>query len=99
MSTTHTPGPWYVFDNGVYLEIRTQLGSYAGEQIGDVCASKHIDGVEDNPVAAPNARLMAAAPELFEALLDAKDWITASNSPHGLRERIGAALAKARSEV
>lgn len=63
-----TPGPWYVFNNGTYLEIRTERGSYAGEQIGDVCASKHIGGIDDNPVAALNAHLFAAAPEMFDLL-------------------------------
>lgn len=56
----------------------------------------YCESMGENEEARANARLIAAAPELLEALLEAKDWLTASNSPHGLRERIGAALAKAR---
>lgn len=66
----HTRGPWFVVDNGVYLEVRTAPGPLDGEQIGDVCASKHIDGADDNPVAVLNAHLFAAAPDLLEALRD-----------------------------
>lgn len=65
----HTPGPWFVVDNRVFLEIRTSEYEYGGEQIGDVCSSKYIDGHEDNPVAQANARLIAAAPELLAIAL------------------------------
>ncbi|MGV0128883.1 hypothetical protein [Burkholderia gladioli] len=37
----------------------------------------------------------AAAPELVEALQAAEDWLTSSNSPADLRDKIRAALAKA----
>ncbi|KWF29887.1 hypothetical protein [Burkholderia pseudomultivorans] len=100
----HTPGPWYVFNNGVYLEIRTELGSYGGEQIGDVCASKHMDGVEDNPVAAPNAYLIAAAPELLEALQYALPYLEACvpNPRNGVNADCSIdvnCVARARTEI
>jgi hypothetical protein len=64
----HTPGPWFAIENCCFWEIRTSEFEYGGEQIGDACASGFIGGAEDNPVEVANARLMAAAPELLEAL-------------------------------
>lgn len=68
MKSAHTPGPWFSVKNNCYWEIRTEDRNHEGEQIGDACSSKFIDGHDDNPVAEDNARLMAAAPELLEAL-------------------------------
>lgn len=65
--TKHTPGPWFPVENSSYWEVRTERTNHYGEQIGDVCASKFIDGQDDNPVAIANVHLMAAAPELLEA--------------------------------
>lgn len=71
--TAHTPGQWTAIRNEHYWEI----SSDAHGQIGDACASKfiHVNGKqlspEDaEPIAAANARLMAAAPDMFEALRD-----------------------------
>lgn len=93
----HTPGPWFVVDNGTYLEIRTASGRFEGEQIGDLCASKYIDGIDDNPVAEQNALLFAVAPDALMALeLIAAD-ADAGNSrlTSGVRMALDAALIKA----
>lgn len=71
MEEKHTPGPWYAVDNGVYWEIGIGPDKYS-PKIGDVCASKHR-GKDEDPVDGllveeANARLIAAAPELLEAL-------------------------------
>lgn len=60
-----TPGPWVVVDNDVYFDIRKGWKS-----IGDVCASMHAfdDSNHRGVVATANANLIAAAPELLEAL-------------------------------
>lgn len=63
--TKFTPGPWRAFKNSSFWEIVSDEG-----QIGDVCASDFLgDGTQaPNPVAASNAHLIAAAPELYAAL-------------------------------
>ena len=71
MTTQHTPGPWVAIKNSCYWEIRSSPSDYDYEQVGDACASKFIGGQADNLIAEANARLMAAAPELLEAL---KTW-------------------------
>ena len=62
MSTKHTPGPWEAVYNDHYWDIKLE-GSY--ERIGDTCTSQFLSS-GDNEEA--NARLIAAAPELLEAL-------------------------------
>ncbi len=69
MDTTHTPGPWKV---GKHLHTRRLTADNAVE-VQDArgymvamlfTANRGMDGVED----AANARLIAAAPELYAAL-------------------------------
>lgn len=56
MKTQHTPGPWTVDDNGFIYD-------YAGNTIADPhCSDIDLDERE------ANARLIAAAPELLNAL-------------------------------
>jgi hypothetical protein len=88
----YTPGPWF---DRVFLEIRTSEYEYGGEQIGDVCSSKYIDGHEDNPVAEANARLIAAAPELLESLTDIVEFIDREGPAAKAWEAISAACEKA----
>lgn len=63
-----TPGPWVTVNNGKYWEIREVIGN--GGQISDLCASQcwFDDGDMNGEVTTSNARLIAAAPELLEAL-------------------------------
>lgn len=63
-----TPGPWEVEANTCYFSIESQGGG-----IGDVCMSGHVfDGGDClGSTSKANASLIAAAPELLEALQDA----------------------------
>lgn len=64
-----TPGPWRVEDNNSFFEIKS-----FDDEIGDVGASKHVfdDGRHRRGgIAEANAQLIAAAPDLLEALQDA----------------------------
>lgn len=63
-----TPGPWEVEDNGYFYDINAGRAT-----VGNVCSSMSwFDNDEHRgPVAMANARLIAAAPELLEALQDA----------------------------
>nr|DAP28018.1 MAG TPA: Ead/Ea22-like protein [Caudoviricetes sp.] len=60
-----TPGPWKVEDNGYFYDINAVRGT-----VGNVCSSiSWFDNDEHRgPVAIANAQLIAAAPELLEAL-------------------------------
>lgn len=61
-----TRGPWFAAHNEAYWEIRTGEGRFCGGQVADACASKF-----SNPEGAEaNARLIAAAPDLLEVLMD-----------------------------
>jgi len=70
-ATAFSPGPWTPVDNGQYWEIQTPSHG----QVGDACASKfiYINGELlpqeiAEPIAEANARLIAAAPDMYEAL-------------------------------
>ncbi len=72
--SAHTPGPWRAVRNGSFW----QFNGADGFQIGDVAASLCLRNRGNGPVEAEdwatseaNARLIAAAPELLEALRDA----------------------------
>ncbi|WP_277593643.1 hypothetical protein [Pseudomonas chlororaphis] len=62
----HTPGPWYTHRNGfstVYVEARLRQGV-----IQEVAACGPTEAGQEQQEA--NAKLIAAAPELLEALIE-----------------------------
>lgn len=68
MTEGYTRGPWVAVRNELYWEIRSDHHG----QIGDACASKyiHVGGEclpesETEIIAAANARLIAASPDLL----------------------------------
>lgn len=68
----HTPGPWYVGpDNRIWRRSPLELYEYGGGVAGDSPIAAAFDGraswVNKFPSEA-NARLIAAAPELLQAL-------------------------------
>ena len=89
MGAKHTPGPWVVAETrlGYDTIVRTQQGR------GPV-ASILIAGYL-RPVAMANARLVAAAPELLDAL---KTILVISDRKHDAWDRAYAAIAKATGE-
>jgi hypothetical protein len=62
MSAQHTPGPWAVYDDSGTAEPSPIVTAWDGEQSIDVAIIPH------GPQAQNDARLIAAAPELLEAL-------------------------------
>lgn len=103
METKWTPGPWKAGrpDMATMVDGAPSKWIYAGEQYV-ACASGRIDGPFDKVMA--NAHLIAAAPDLYEAL----DWAIQSwdeHNKHGFNmqgdwvQDARAALAKARGEV
>lgn len=106
MSVKHTEGPWYFDGHGtIWRRPPSDLYENGGEVAGDrPIATVHIgwrrDGENGYPVEA-NGRLIAAAPELLEALTeivaaaDGDGWKQLDPSFAAAR----AAIAKARGET
>lgn len=70
MDTKHTPGPWFVSENAVKPALRPYAIYSRHDCICDVL-SEIEEGPTDRDTA--NARLIAAAPELLEALEELAD--------------------------
>lgn len=106
--TKHTPGPWKANWNKHYFQIDSERDG----QIGDACASQFITGNTDKGKA--NAKLMAAAPELLEALEEIEEranekmgdwaWVEFDFLPENMeslyeiRQAARATIAKAKGE-
>lgn len=93
MSAAHTPGPWHV-------EARGNTGAEVRSSTGTLLAA--VRGIAS--IKYRNAYVMAAAPEMLDALTEAEaavdNWIT-SDEPccddfDKLRSALRAAIAKAR---
>jgi hypothetical protein len=90
----HTPGPWTMRPDGVILaESRTERKAI-GQFFGMASEQQHVDEH------AGNCRLIAATPELLEALKEVPAWFEEWNVEIGAAEetllgRVNAAIAKA----
>lgn len=83
----HTPGPWFFESSGEAYEI------FICDENGDV-----VDSVAGEVVNEEDARLIAAAPELLEALQEVErklGWIAIGSE---LLEKTRAVIAKATGE-
>lgn len=89
----HTPGPWIVDPNhpqDISPADDLRLG------VASICNSDNIDGRwVFAEVSKANAALIAAAPEMLEALLDAKEWLSGWASAEPYLSKIEAIIAKA----
>jgi hypothetical protein len=92
MEKKWTPGPWVTgIDSDVYAEGECDTWIAVGPQSYDAVAlvvNEHIKGDAEVSI---NAHLIAAAPDLYEALVEMCNW-------HGITDKSRAALAKARGE-
>jgi hypothetical protein len=87
MSAQHTPGPWKVkAGTNAVLAGRKQICSHV-----NAASALTVNMVEDYEIAQANARLIAKAPEMLEALKDAYPYI----ADDALRERVGNLIADA----
>jgi hypothetical protein len=89
---THTLGPWKIQRQRFN---RTVISAMSGAEIMSLIASVHVVGTHEARDA--NARLIAAAPALLEALREAHRYFRnrTGNEEMQLNEIIGAALALA----
>ncbi len=81
----HTPGPWFAASEGSYkvASVTSNTGIYA-------------DTLPEAAQIAADARLIAAAPDLLEALKAARRFVVSSHEPVGSElDDIDAAIAKA----
>ena len=64
MSAQHTPGPWYIdrYHNQVLIV------DASGNQVANCAPARWTNRDEQVPLAEANARLIAAAPDLLDAL-------------------------------
>lgn len=91
MSSKHAPGPWaYQEDSDAYTHIVRGPGNRF------ICQLAQTPSAEIEA----NARLIAAAPELLEALKDLIGWVPGgvhfhTDAPQKAVERASAAIAKA----
>lgn len=85
----HTKGPWTAADKAAW---------FRGQQHpdhGKIAISAGPGGTVANVYGRENAALIAAAPDMFEALVQARDWLRGWASAETQLAIIEAALAKA----
>ena len=71
----HTPGPWTACDNNGYSIWRITAPKYRAESASRTIAEVVGDSAETEN----NARLIAAAPEMFELLSDVRRYVADAN--------------------
>ena len=99
MAAKHTPGPWFIFGNGHCVgganTDATTLNEHPTAGIA-MCGMARRDPAE----CTANARLIAAAPDLLEALQAAYDALGISYPLHSSdMDKRGAVLAQARAAI
>lgn len=87
IETGHTPGPWVVLEGRNAADSPIQIESVERYAICDV---RTFSGFDENEA---NARLIAASPDLLEALLDCEKDVIGGDIPD--LEMIRAAISKA----
>lgn len=88
MSATFTPGPW-LNEPGSHQIFAMTLRNDGKK---NTIARAAISTEGGSEVECANARLIAAAPELYEALIEVKKYM--KRAPYSVFQKIDAALAK-----
>ena len=106
MSARHTSGPWQSRDDYTTDGFVTIIGNIDGEILHDgpsytydvICVCEDEYG-ERLPNVAANVRLIAAAPELLEALQGLANALEATPGPRGVMELVPSQLENARAVI
>ena len=94
MSTKHTPGPWTVSPSA-----KASTLTRVFDKTGKLVASANGPGLSEGGEAESNARLIAAAPDMLQALLVLRSYFEGKGQiPNALAPAI-AAIAKATNET
>lgn len=84
MNTQHTPGPWeHLWTNKVVHVVPHKRDVERYENIATVLVPDGGHGVKT-----ANARLIAAAPELLEAVKISLEFLDRQNTPKNIQEQI-----------
>lgn len=101
-TATHTPGPWKL-ENQINADPSASTVQVFDGEYNFIAEAKYAS---PNNCAAPkweqanaNARLIAASPDLLEALQDSMRLTTASMAPDWWQAKARAAIAKAQGNV
>ena len=102
--TKHTPGPWYVDPDNPTMILDAPLAT-AKEIVAQCGVSAKLGIARHISIASSqaNARLIATAPELLEALKEARRWMSGIPAENGatcetkaqMSDMVDAAIAKA----
>jgi len=98
MKSQHSPAPWHTrkdtyWQNGEPPFFNVSIHTNDGER-DQVALVSH----ETLEIAQANARLIAVAPEMLEALEQAEEWLSGWASAEPYIDDIQAAIAKAKGE-
>lgn len=93
--TKHTPGPWEIRRTGHDAKDFSIFEEGIASSSGCIAKLPYRDGRECLVLA--NSRLIAAAPDLLAALIEAADMLDVAEFPEGVDcvRRVRAAIAKA----
>lgn len=86
----HTPGPWYIFADGIEVGTRGDFMPFSG---CGCCGSPWMEA-DDQSQRMADARLIVSAPDLLEALKDCRRALELANAVGELAV-VDAAIAKA----
>lgn len=96
--TKHTSGPWYATDWG-NIVTHDPTGRHEDIYIAEVCREDEEGRIVPLIEQQANIHLIAAAPDMLNALLDVLDfWDDPDMSMSELKERVRDAIAKAQGE-
>ena len=87
--SSHTAGPWYAHEVPGYSRLRIESDTYV------IAETRAVGSVREAELA--NAKLIAAAPDMFYLLLDAPCMCSAGHDPDNLecyRNRVEALLSR-----
>jgi hypothetical protein len=92
MSAEHTPGPWVVYDDSNNGKTNRIEIAALGKTVARIYHSVPEEDL-------PNARLIAAAPDLLEALQDFLNWSNSVYYGEDTRRELVMAKNKARAAI